>query len=180
MEKLKNVSITLVLIVIFILFVIRACFTVNDKIGFNIPVDKTGRQIFIQSWDYYYEPAISVVSDFDDFNFFQRIWVKPMRTTIKLRINNPDYAWDENSVNHLFNLPIDSLFVNNNSTFTLNKKREIPMTEFKVSLRSDSIYSIKQLLEGMGFEKILFINPLGVTIEKKLSGKSIRNMGLEL
>ena len=179
MEKLKNISITLVVIIIFILFVIRSCFTVNDKVGFNIPVDKSGRQIFIQSWDHYYEPAISVDSDFDDFNFFQRIWVKPMRTTIKLRINNPDYEWDENSVNHLLSLSIDSLFVNENSTFALDNKREIPMTEFKASLRSDSIYAIKQLLEGMGFERILFINPFGITIEKKLSGKSIRKMGLE-
>ena len=54
------------------------------------------------------------------------------------------------------------------------------MTEFKVSLRSDSIYNIKQFLEGMGFEKILFLNPFGITIEKKLEGKSLRNMGLEL
>ncbi len=180
MEKLKNISITIVLIVIFILFIIRSCFTVNDKIGFIIPVDKNGRQIFIQSWNHYYEPSISVDSDFDDFTFFQKIWVKPMRTTIKLRINNPDYEWDENSVNRLLNLSIDSLFVNDNSTFALDNKREIPMIDFKTSLRSDSIFTIKQLLEGMGFEKILFINPFGITIEKELNGKSLRNLGLEL
>lgn len=179
MEKIKNFSLTLFVLIIFFVIIIRSCFTLNDKIGFQIPVDKTGRQIFIQSWDHYLEPAISVDSDFDDFSFLQKIWVKPMRTTIKLRINNPDYEWDDRSVDHLLNLSIDSLFINNNSTFALNDKREIAMIDFKLSLQTDSILNIKQLLEGMGFEKILFINPFGITIERQLNGKSLRSIGLE-
>lgn len=179
MEKIKNLSITLFAVIIFLVFIIRSCFTIDDKIGFQIPVDKTGRQIFIQSWNRYFEPAISVDSDFDDYNLLQKMWVQPMRTTIKLRINNPDYEWDDQSINHLLNLSIDSLFINNNSTFAINEKREIAMIDFKTSLQADSIFKIQQLLEGMGFEKILFINPFGITIERKLNGKSLKNIGFD-
>ena len=152
-----NIGQKLGLVVFLVIIFIRGSLIVSDKSGFYVATNKQGRQIFIQSLSHYLGPNITATSDFDDYNIFHRFWVEPMRTTIKLKSHNSFIEWNEFSIYKFLSIPIDSILIHDEAKFSISENESIEVYYLKQILQKDSIDNMKKFLEGMGFEKIIFI-----------------------
>ena len=165
--KMKDAFYALIALTIFGLIMFRGCFTVSDKIG-PLGADKYWRQIFIQSWSEYLKPEIEAESDFFDHNFVQRIWVEPMRTTIKIRLTGNEYRWDETVIYRTLSASYNNIIVNDSVYFILREDYSIPVYEIKNRLKAKGLTTVKQFIEALGFEEIVFTNSDGSFIQKHL------------
>lgn len=137
---------------------LHSCFRVTNEIG-PIGADKAGRQIFLQSLQYYFGTplGLTVTSEWSDSTFLGRLFIQePMRTTI--RFVAPDSVQsDAGAPSQFLNTPFRDFFNQfkppPNASISLRENDSILLPEFYKRLDSLGASSVADMLAAMGFRR---------------------------
>jgi len=167
--KFKN-SIILIIIVIGCIIWSINYFTVTINERAFLGMDKSGRQIFIQSMDKYItgmDDSIKIDSDWNDFSFIHRLWQEPMRTTFRVykTISEMEYNDFKNSeeleeidpyesVKSSLEEPYSNFLsgLGYDSKISMSENYSITIQELDNMAKEKGVVSFRDLLRGLGFK----------------------------
>ncbi len=153
-QKLKGwASVGGVIAIIFYSFYFTLFKTTNE-IGF-MGMDKTGRQVFIQSMDAYLDPNVDVDSDFFDHNILYRLVIQePMRTVLKFDIRDEnEFRATPQSVDSFLASPASSILDMYQDEVMMQEEYRLTPEELKQSAKDKGVETVSDLLSGFGFER---------------------------
>jgi len=178
-EKLYEIGqyIPGILFVIFIgIFGFRSCTTTTNERGF-LGMDKDGRQIFIQTMNYYshtIDDKFTYTSDWDDFSFLERLWQEPMRTTLRIyeTMDKDEYFKFQTAkgladlifprdIESILDIPYQDsgLFQDANLEINMDENYTISLGELEKRVKETDVITHRDLLRGFGFTKFeYFVN----------------------
>lgn len=152
-NKLKGYLSTCVFIVVIGFSFYYNIFRTTNEIGY-LGVDKTGRQIFIQTLDAYFQPLAKVDSDFYDHNFLYRILIEePMRTTIRFDIQDNEKV-SLQSVEDFMDQPYENILREYRGKVSLRNDWEVDPQDLDKSLKEKDAKTMEDFLAGFGFRRL--------------------------
>ncbi len=152
-------------------FAFNSCTTTIDERGF-LGMGKYGRQILLQTMDYYaseLDPTVNVTSEFYDFSWFERLWQEPMRTTLRINktMNDDEYLQfriaqgyadviPEQNMLDLLDIPYSEFLNNYTSEITMSEDYSLTKEELEALIAETGVVTYRDLLRGFGFTKYEF------------------------
>lgn len=141
--------------------------TINER-GF-LGMDKSGRQIFLQTMDHYastIDNSVFVTSDWDDFSFTERLWQNPMRTTLRIykTMNEDDYLKFQiaeglaqispsQEIEESLKVPYKEFLHNYSSEISMSDDYSVTPEELEEFADEAGVLTYRDLLRGFGFTK---------------------------
>ncbi len=142
-------------------------FTVTINETSYLGIDKFGRQVFIQTLNNFVTESdnkVKVTSNYDDFNFVERIWQEPMLTTIRIYnnmseedINNFLLSNSDSTINRakVIEKSLDDNYVSvlniYKSEIILTKECSVTKEKFEEMAYKEGILTFRDLLTSFGF-----------------------------
>lgn len=130
-------------------------FRTSNEVGF-LGMDKTGRQVFIQSMDAYLDPNVDVDSDFFDHNFLSRLIIQePMRTVLRFDIRDEnEFQASSESVDAFLASSATSILGMYQDEVFMQEEYRITPEELKQSANEKGVETVSDLLSGFGFKRL--------------------------
>lgn len=149
--------------VAFLLFIVigihSTYFRVTNEIG-PIGADKAGRQIFLQTLQYYLgDPlGVTLTSEWSDSTFLGRLlFQEPMRTTIRFVSSETLAQVDPEAPRQFLNASFREFFGQfkppAEASISLRENDSIPLSEFYGKLDALGASSVADMLAAMGFRR---------------------------
>jgi len=162
----KYISGTLVGIAIAI-YAFHYAYTTTNESAF-LGMDKSGRQIFIQTMDHYaksIDSSVSVTSEWEDYSLLQRFWQEPMRTTLRIHKTTtdgngqsqtpPDLAllFPSGDIEKILEAPYKEFLQSYTSKISMSENYSITPQELEDLANKAKVVTLRDLLRGFGFKK---------------------------
>jgi len=152
--------------------------SIENEYGF-LGFDKTGRQIYIQSLNQYFQGNIIVESEFYDENIFLRFLNEPTRTTLRYKYNFSQYPnlnifgepvndtliEDEsrkleyrqyifNETEKTLGEPVENilLFLSRTEEFYISERATITFDDLKNRVQESECKTVEDFYKGLGFK----------------------------
>lgn len=169
-NKIKNILIG-ILIAVILGYVFYSSFIRNrNEIGY-LGADKSGRQIFIQTLDDYFEPDIKIDSDFNDYSVLSRMLIQePMRTTIRFDIKNPQNKISLSIADDFLSQPYSVILDEYKGNVSIRSDSEISPDDLKKRLDEKGAKTVEDLFAGFGFKKFQIYNKGQHSLTTELKG----------
>jgi len=129
-------------------------FRTTNETGF-LGMDKVGRQVFIQSMDYAFDPNADIDSDFNDHNLLSRMFIQePMRTVfrIDIRDENEFHATPE-ELDAFLASPASEITDFFTDKATMQDDLEFTKDELQEYMVKNNVNNVADLFSGFGFKK---------------------------
>ena len=153
MKKLRGGIIGIGVVAFFLVSMYRGCIATTNEIGF-LGADKTGRQIFLQSFDAMPGEGVEIDSDFFDRPFVLRFLAEPMRTTIRFNYAAHVKAPSATDARAMLDRSCENLIRNAKSAISLREDRSITPVELWEMAQKKGIRTVEDLLGGYGFKRL--------------------------
>jgi len=152
-KELKSFLIGIAVFIFFGVGFYRGCVATTNEIGY-LGVDKTGRQVFIQTLNHHYQSRFNVDSDFFDYPIYQRLLQEPMRTTLRITILTDDIAlYTEKSVRTSLSDSYEGLLMIYTKTISVGEDTDISVGEMRRRLNEAGARTLEDFIGGLGFKE---------------------------
>ena len=139
--------------------------TINER-GF-LGMDKSGRQVFIQTVDHYastIDNSVTVTSNWEDFSLLERLWQEPMRTTLRIykTIDEDEYVnfqiaesfadiIPSQDIEASLEVPYSEFLHNYYSEISMSEDYSVTPDELDEFAKEAGVVTYRDLLRGFGF-----------------------------
>lgn len=166
LQKLKEYLIGALVILVIVIYSFHYFTTIINERGF-LGMDKSGRQIFIQTMDQYIstiDDSVTVTSDWDDFSFLERLWQEPMRTTLRIyKVMDEDESLrfkiaegfaeiiPSQKIEDSLEIPYTDFLHNYSSEISMSEDYSVTQKELEEFSKESGVVTYRDLLRGFGF-----------------------------
>lgn len=166
LQKAKEYSIGALVVLGITLYAYHSITTTVNERGF-LGMDKTGRQIFIQTMNHYagtIDDSVSVTSDWEDYSLIQRLWQEPMRTTLRIKktMDDDEYlqlqiaeglamTFPADDVEESLDYPYKEFLQEYSSEISMTEDYSMPFQELEERADEKGVVTYRDLLRGFGF-----------------------------